>query len=175
MCPLFLAPDSLSALESLVHEQGLGDFDLLLVGDGAGSVHAQPAGWACVAYDRRKQQAVLHAGAVSSGTNNFAELTPFIHALWFHHQDHSQAPAVPVQVNIITDSEVTVRCGNGQYARRANGCLWVAVAWFEQNGYRLHWHHVRRGSNIWNTWVDSIGEQARLGITTFMRGIGTSC
>jgi ribonuclease HI len=171
MHPLFLPADRISALECLAHELHLGDFDLLLVGDGAGSVYTHPAGWACGAYDRRKQQAVLHAGAVSGGTNNFAELAPFIHALGFHHQDHGQAPAAPVHVAIVRDSEGTVRCGNGQYARRANGCLWAAVAWFEQHGYRLAWHHVRRDSNPWNTWADGIAEQARMGITGMMESI----
>jgi ribonuclease HI len=168
--PLFLPGDRISALEGLAHELHLGDFDLLLVGDGAGSVYAEPAGWACAAYDR-KGRAVLHAGAISGGTNNFAELAPFIHALWWHHQDHGQAPAAPVRVAIVSDSEVTVRCGSGQYARRANGCLWAAVAWFEQNGYRLVWHHVRRDSNAWNTWAGGVAEQARLGITGMMKSI----
>jgi ribonuclease HI len=148
-------------LEDLARQLFVADFDLLLVGDGSGTVYAQPAGWGCLAYDRRKQQVNLHTGATSCGTNNFAELVPYVQALWHHHQDHQQAPAIPVRVQIISDSELTVRCGNGCYARRANACLWASIAWFEQNGYRLAWRHVLRNSNPWSALMDAVAGQAR--------------
>jgi ribonuclease HI len=141
-------------LAALAEDLKLPDFDLLLVGDGSGTVYDRPAGWACAAYDRRKAQAVAHAGGLTCGTNNFAELVPYVQALWFHHQDHEQSPQTPVAVTIVSDSELTVRCGNKQYARHANGSLWAAVDWFQNNGYELSWRHVRRNSNVWNTWAD---------------------
>lgn len=162
MNPNVLPSEIVPALESLARELCLADFDLLLVGDGSGTVYHQPAGWACTAYDRRKGKAVLHAGAASCGTNNFAELVPYIQALWHHHQDHGQEPATPVRVVIVSDSELTVRCGGGQYSRNANGCLWAAVDWFAANGYRLSWRHVRRNTNPWNAWADQLAGRARV-------------
>jgi ribonuclease HI len=162
MSPMTLPQESIATLERLAQRLGLADFDLLLVGDGSGTVYDRPAGWACVAYDRRKRSAVLHAGATSGGTNNFAELFPYVQALWHHHQDHDQAPTLPVRVSIVSDSELTVRCGSGRYARRANGCLWAAVSWFEQNGYQLSWRHVPRNSSAWGALTDAVAGRMRL-------------
>jgi ribonuclease HI len=148
-------------LERLAGDLDLADFDLLLVGDGSGTVYDRPAGWACVAYDRRRRQAVIHAGSVTGGTNNFAELAPYIQALWHHDQEHGPAIVTPVRVQVVSDSELTVRCGAGRYARRANGCLWAAVEWFERHGYRLAWRHVRRNSNAWSAWTDPQAGTAR--------------
>jgi ribonuclease HI len=159
--PLTLPPEAAAELERLARDLALADFDLLLVGDGSGTVYDRPAGWACVAYDRHRRQAVVHAGSVTGGTNNFAELAPYVQALWHHHQGHGPALAAPVRVQIVRDSELTVRCGSGRYARRANGCLWAAVAWFERNGYRLAWRHVPRNSNTWSAWMDALAGTVR--------------
>jgi ribonuclease HI len=161
MEPVSLPPDAIHQLEALSCDLGLPDFDLLLVGDGSGTVYHQPAGWACVAHDRRQQQVTLHRGAATCGTNNFAELFPYVQALWHHHQEHRQVPAVPVCVQVVSDSELTVRCGNGLYVRRANGCLWSSVGWFEQNGYQIAWRHVPRNSNAWSALMDSLAGKAR--------------
>jgi ribonuclease HI len=161
MDPQQLPPEAAAELDDLARRLVLPAFDLLLVGDGSGTVHHRPAGWACVAYDRLKQQAVLHTGAVSCGTNNLAELFPYVQALWHHHQNHDQVVPAPVRVQIVSDSELTVCCGNGRYARRANGALWAAVAWFEQNGYRLGWRHVPRNSNVWHALMDRLAGRSR--------------
>ena len=108
-----LPPENMALLDNLSTELNLAEHDLLLIGDGSGTVYDKPAGWGCLAYDRRKQQLTLHAGATTCGTNNFAELAPYIQALWHHHQDHEQEPPAPVRVQIVSDSELTVRCGNG--------------------------------------------------------------
>jgi ribonuclease HI len=161
MNSLQLPLDAITSLDQLAQDLHLPTIDLLLIGDGSGTVYDKPAGWGCVAYDHRQQQVTLHAGALTTGTNNFAELMPYVQALWFHHQDHGQAPVTPVSVVIVSDSEVTVRCGNKRYARRANACVWSAISWFETNGYQLHWHHVRRNSNGWSAFMDNIAGQAR--------------
>ncbi|MBL8798905.1 MAG: hypothetical protein JNM56_33785 [Planctomycetia bacterium] len=159
MSSLTLPSEVLPALEAFARALPPPAADLLLLGDGSGTVCSQPAGWACTAYDRRRQQARLHVGALSSGTNNFAELFPYLQALWFYHQQ----PGIhlPVNVHIVSDSELTVRCGNGQYARRANGCWWAALAWFEEQGYRLQWQHVARNSTPWNHLADLLAGRQR--------------
>ena len=50
------------------------------------------------------------AGAVTGGTNNLAELAPYVHALWFHHQEHP--PGGPVRAHVVSGSELTVRALN---------------------------------------------------------------
>lgn len=62
---------------------------------------------------------------------------------------------------VISDSEITVRCGNKQYQRRANGCLWAGIEWFESHAYVFQWHHVRRLSNAWNELMDAVAGHMR--------------
>jgi ribonuclease HI len=161
--PLAAPAEAGPGLEDLARALGIDAFDLLLVGDGSGTVYAEPAGWSCLAYDRIGGSVVLHAGAVTGGTNNFAELAPYVHALWFHHQEHPLGG--PFRAHVVSDSELTVRCGNRQYARRANGALWAAVEWFERNGYRLRWHHLGRATSPWNRLADEVAGRARRLIT----------
>jgi ribonuclease HI len=111
MGPFALPPEAVGNLEGLAQRLSLPGHDLLLVGDGPGNAYTQPAGWACVTYDRLKGRAAAHAGAATCGTNNFAEPAPYAQALWFHHQGHGKAPATPVEVAVVSDSELTVRCG----------------------------------------------------------------
>ncbi len=73
----------------------------------------------------------------------------------------SCSPAVPVRVQVVSDSELTVRCGNGRYGRKANGCLWAALAWFEANRYEIRWRHVARNSNAWSALADRLAGVAR--------------
>ena len=86
---------------------------------------------------------------------------PFLHALWYDQQRRAQArQAGPRAVLAVSDSAVTVRCGNRQYARRANRCLWAALDVFEGNGYAVRWRHVRRNANSWVHWLDAVAEAA---------------
>jgi len=153
--------EAVGAMEALAATLDCNDFDLLLAGDGSGTTYSQPAGWACVAFDRVKAQVTLHAASQSCGTNNFAELAPFVQALWHHHQDSGPVVKPPLKVTIVSDSELTVRCGNRQYHRSANGCLWAGIAWFEQHGYELTWKHIRRNTNAWATWLDELAKIGR--------------
>lgn len=171
MAPLLLPPEALANIETLAGELELSNFDLLLVGDGSGTIYQQPGGWACTAYDRRSRRAWLHTGAVSGATNNFAELLPYVHALWYAHQELLPVGPGPIQVQIVSDSELTVRCGNGCYQRRANACLWAAITWFEQNGYRLRWRHVPRNTNPWNRLADRVAGQVRKALVQTLKEV----
>lgn len=159
--PLLLPSEHIDSLENLVNDLGLPEFDLLLVGRGCGTVHTNSAGWSCVSYDARLQTVTLHAGATTGATCNFVELYPYVHALWSYQNDHPKEIGRVHRVSIISDSEVTVRCGNGQYRRRANGCLWAAIEYFERSGYVIDWRHVRHGSNDWNAFVHATAGAAR--------------
>jgi ribonuclease HI len=153
--------EAAASLELLATQLDLAGFDLLLAADGSGTDYGHPAGWACVAYDRATGRVNLHLGGLSCGTNNFAELAPFLQALWHDHQENGQAVQGPRRVMAVTDSELTVRCGNRQYSRSANGCLWAGVGWFEERGYELTWTHVRRNSDPWAAWLDEMARFAR--------------
>jgi ribonuclease HI len=160
--PLMLTSEVRKLLRRFARDHGLEPHDLLLLGDGSGTTHREPAGWACIAYDLALKQAVVHAGGLTAGTNNFAELMPFVHALWFHTRQHKDKITPGCKVAVVSDSEVTVRCGNRLYSRQANGFLWAGVEWFEQHGYDIKWHHVLRVTDIWNEFSDALAGQSRL-------------
>jgi len=171
--PVQSSSELIDHLEHVSGQLSLTDFDVLLIADGSGTVSTEPAGWACTVYDRRKQEVLIHTGGWSVGTNNLAELVPFVHALWHLNQGERELVAKPVVVQIVSDSELTVRCGSGQYERRANGCYWAAIQWFEEHDYLLHWLHVRRNSNLWNEWMDAIAASARQAMAAVWPSLST--
>lgn len=146
-------------MADIATQLGLPKFDLLLIGDGAGTLYYKPCGWCCHAFFPQTDEVLEHRGGTSGGTNNFAELMPYVHALW--HYEAAHASGLITDVEIVSDSEVTVKCGNKEYTRRANASLWSAIEWFEKNGYRLHWNWVRRNSNPANHRADAVAVETR--------------
>lgn len=120
-------------------------FDLVLFGDGSGTVLGQPYGWFVTGFLPEKHEVFTLTGGASSGTSNFAELAPYVHALW--HVDYAGRKDVK-KVLIVSDSELTIRCGAGEYARKKNLALWASIDWFCATGrFTLSWRHVSRNSN----------------------------
>jgi ribonuclease HI len=150
--------------EELGRKLGLGmtDFDIMLVGDGSGTTVDKACGWYCGAYMRPYTYAFR--GGASNGTNNFAELMPYVHALWTLHSmlNRWTYGKQHYKVTIVSDSEVTVRIGNGQYQATKNESLWAAMNWFKDNGYEITWIHVPRNSNPISTLADAEAKKARV-------------
>ncbi len=154
-------------LEALASELSLPSFDLLLIGDGSGTTRDKASGWACVAWNRLIDEIDIHNGAISCGTNNFAELVPYVQALWHFDNIYRSIcrPGQVAHIEIISDSEVTVRCGNGVYVRKGNGCLWGAIEWFEKCGlYKIHWNHVHRNTNRFSKRCDWLAGESRIAL-----------
>ncbi len=128
----------------------IGNTDILLIGDGSGTINDKPCGWFCYAYNNIEEKINIFYGGTSGGTNNFAELFPYIQALW-----HFEQKKVFYRVEIISDSELTVKCGNGDYARNANLALWASIDCFANNGFTIHWNHIPRNSNALHKACDS--------------------
>ena len=147
-------------LEALIDQAGVEIVDLVLAGDGSGTTTNESCGFACVAYDRRRGEVFVHKGGFSHGTNNLAELMPYVHALWYY-QANNKFSSRPVRVLIVSDSELTVRQGQRKYRREANACLWAAIDWFEQNGFYIHWRHVYRNTNPVNAACDKFAGRVR--------------
>lgn len=140
----------------LIGELGLSaeNFDYVLLGDGSGTVVGAPCAWHVFVIELKdgvERETKVYGGGLTSGTNNVAELMPYIMALW---QINPAGLQRQVRVLIVSDSEVTVRCGGGQYERRANAGLWASISWFESNGCHLTWKHVPRNSNPYNKSCD---------------------
>lgn len=128
----------------LSNQLGLPNYDLLLIGDGSGTTAAKASGWACYVYDYSNESLSFNFGGATLGTNNYAELMPYIQALWLDSVSVHQKPR---RVEIVSDSELSVKCGNHEYSRNSNGILWASLDWLELHGYIIHWNHVPRNSN----------------------------
>jgi ribonuclease HI len=150
--------------EKLAEELGVKKFDLMLAGDGSGMTRKEACGWHCNCYYKPGGLIKEVFGGASSGTNNYAELVPYVHALWHFHSawvERFPGRKPDLTVLVVSDSELTVRCGNREYQRKANLALWAAVDWFEQNGYRFVWKHVPRNSNPLGKRSDKLAGEAR--------------
>lgn len=159
-------------LNAVAAELSLQDFDLLLIGDGSGTVFNKACGWACVSWNRLTEDIEMHNGSSSCGTNNFAELIPYVQALWHFDQCFRQLalPGQKAKIEIVSDSEVTVRCGNGIYARKGNACLWSAIEWFERSGiYNIHWNHVHRNTNRFSKRCDWLAGETRTALNSLRK------
>ena len=158
-------------LDLLAQSLGAKPFDLMLVGDGAGSFVHTPCGWFVTLYERASGKVWEHWGGAGGGTNNYAELEPFVfslwayrHVLWAYHtgKQDGQGPVVAApRVFCVSDSELTVKCGRRDYARKMNLPLWASIEWFEQKGYRFQWVHVPRNSNRFNEKADLVAKKIR--------------
>lgn len=134
-----------SDFTDLATKLGARDVDHIVVADGSGTIATRPCGWACFTFSP-PNTIRLHTGK-GVGTNNFAELSPFVQAI----------PTLPIgRVLCVSDSELTVKCGRKEYSRYANLELWKRIDGFEANGYSLVWAHVRRNSNVINAECDRI-------------------
>lgn len=134
-----------------------GYFDYLLVCDGSGTVVGSPSGHHSVIFNLRTNEVVELTSAHSNGTNNFAELNTFVMAFWWLQNKHPDGDLV---ILCVSDSELTVKCGQGKYERKANKLLWAAIDQFEEKN-SLWWVHRPRNSNAVMQHCDKKAGEAR--------------
>jgi len=137
------------------------NFDLILAGDGSGTTYEKSCGWFVSA---SRDCVTFHSGCRSDGTSNVAELLPYLQALEFYH---AKKDMDVVRVLIISDSELTVRCGCRQYGRNANLSLWSSMDWFEANGYSLTWRHTPRNKHLPHKLADCMAKHLRCSVEGF--------
>jgi ribonuclease HI len=148
---------------TLAEQMKLPEHAFLLIGDGSGQTLEHACGWHVNAFMRTKSGYKLREfqGGATSGTNNYAELMPYVHTLW--HLWQSEKLHRGMTVIIVSDSEMTVRCGNGTYNRNSNRMLWAAIDEIVRMGVTLKWFHTKRNTNQFGTLSDEkAGEIRRL-------------
>jgi ribonuclease HI len=138
------------------------DYDHIIVADGSGTTADTPCGWSALVHDVRSGNCFRLDGGSGRGSNNFAELAPFVHALWGLHERLSRDGPPSARVLCLTDSQVTARCGSGQYGRNANLALWAALDWVTRNGIVLTWRWLPRNRTEAMRRNDARGRQVRL-------------
>ena len=151
---------TLELFQNTLNELNLPTSDLYIFGDGSGNTIHGPCGWASITWDNICKQYRLNVGGCNHGTNNFAELSPYIHALWVDCYNRMAIPQ-KITVQIISDSELIVRQGQKFYSRNSNASLWKAIDFFENTDYTISWNHVSRNSNPINQFCDKLAGETR--------------
>lgn len=164
---------NVARMSALAKKLALPAFDLMLVADGSGRTAGTPCGWSCHAYEPAAAAVEVYAGGSTHGTNNYAELMPFVQALWAYDAAHPFARRV--RVAAVSDSEVTVRGGTREYGRNANRPLWASLEWFEGLGWVFHWRHIPRNSDPVHEAADDESRTVRLMFENYLLSDATSC
>ena len=145
-------------INKLNNDLDLPEYDVLLIGDGSGTVSTKCSAWGCFRFLLETEKLDYYFGGSNLGTNNFAELIPYLNVLWL---DHYEGHDIPRRVQIISDSELTVKCATGEYARNYNLPIWNIVDYFKKLGYDIKWKHIARNSNQLHALCDKYAGQLR--------------
>jgi ribonuclease HI len=168
---------------AVLQELGVTYWDALLVGDGSGSGWHQGCGWASVLIDKSTNQRKLFTGAMNPGTVNRAELLAYLHAMdWYSNGPGKERlkhlnkvrPGSIVQVHVITDSELTVKQGQGLACRKVNSAYWAGIDEITRKGFKIHWHWMSRDKIGLNQLTDHISREARKAVEALQPPPGTS-
>jgi ribonuclease HI len=138
----------------------LPELDVIIIADGSGTTADKPGGYTAVIWDRRINEVYELGGSLTHATNNVVELASFPHALWLVNRTEELRQGSKLGCN--SDSELTVKCGQGVYSRNSLGHLWASVEYFERKGVVFEWKWVPRNSNPLNAWCDKRSREMRI-------------
>lgn len=133
------------------------NYDYIVFTDGSGSTIDLPIGYAILAVDIKNNITNKYVGYISNGTVNQSELLGICTFL----QVLEASGVKQGKLLVVSDSEVTVKCGNKQYARNANKGLWALLDYYTNNGFIVDFTWVRRNSNEYNSWCDKQSKEIR--------------
>jgi len=136
--------------------QSIDGYDYVIFTDGSGTTYSNPSGFASYIFDVKSDMMVGPIkGGIDIGTNNFAEMMPFIISLYWIRNTGKYEPK---KILLISDSEWFVKTLNGEYIKSQShplGLLWGAIEysrlWW---GYCIDAIHVGRNSNEYNKLCD---------------------
>lgn len=143
-------------LSNILEKKGF-SHDFLLIGDGSGSKVEQPSASFVTILNNNFEVVNQILSYTSIGTNNFAELHPYVLALYYIGCDPTNTNK---KIVIISDSEITVQCGNKQYERKANLFLWRSIEHYE-NIFDIKWIWQPRNSNYYLEKADTESKRFR--------------
>jgi hypothetical protein len=153
------------------------DWDIMIVGDGAGCWWDKPCSWGCTLIDRHRGRRKAFYGAMSCGTIMLAELMPAVHALLWFHEFHGRARVSqlgrPLNVHVVTDNQTTTHhwhllnsdTQKAQKIRRTRP-LWNVLLRVAQAGYEFHFHWVRRNTVELQMLADELAASAKKGLSS---------
>jgi ribonuclease HI len=163
-----MSTPTVADFRALAEKLLLPSYDFMVVCDGSGTTMFQPCGYYAATHDAGIDNVAEFHGGASHGSNNWAELSPFL--LAFANIEQRLTGDTP-HVACVSDSELTVKAAQGIYRRNANLSLWAAYDYFaKEQGWRFTWRHVRRNSNPINNWADHEAGRSRNAIELLLTG-----
>jgi len=136
-------------IKELIKELKAENYHYVIISDGSGTTVKSPCGFASVIFSAENNNIIKLSGALVNGTNNLAELMPFIYSFWYIE---NQFHPIDKDILCISDSELTVKQGNKSYTR--NNLLWSCVDAFYIDNF-IDWKWLPRNSNPILTYCDS--------------------
>jgi len=160
-------------LQQVLERAKIDRWDILIIGDGSGTGWKDACGWAGILIDRAYHMRLLVDGAQNLGSINLAEMMPYLMGLINYHEQQGKRQLKmrsPLQVHIITDSQVT--CYHGIAAAKpeeplpkvSHRALWAGMRELGRMGYRIHYHWAERSTSMLNWASDLIAYLARKGV-----------
>jgi ribonuclease HI len=152
---------------ALAEQLRLPGYDYLVVADGSGTLWNRPCGYWADLFDPATDAVEELGGALTHGTNNRAELLPFLLAFWRVEALARAAGKTLVRVACVSDSKLTVDGASGVNANAANPDLWAFLEYFDTPGspqgldLRFEWRWVPRNSNPVHERADDMGRRLR--------------
>lgn len=154
-----MLPNEEVELKQLVQSLRLpNDWDVLMIGDGAGCGWDSPSGWAVTVFDRQHNRKEVFSGGLSGNSTTCAELFPYLHAMIWHARVLAKAVRkesgrLPINVHIVTDVQSLAEAGNNfeQLLRdpkklKLTRPFWAGLRQFVESGYRFTFYWSRRGT-----------------------------
>jgi len=166
--------NSLDSLKDLLDYFEITEWDAIIAADGSGSRWNQPTGYAAVLIDRVLDRRKFFVGGHNTGTNQTAELDPFVVAMdWYSHESGPGAARLKqlrelgdprdLLIHCVSDAEVLVKQGRGEY--RTSGphyWRWTALNQIEALGYRYKFHWLPRSLCGLNRLCDNESRRTRI-------------
>lgn len=141
------------------------DWDYVIVGDGSGSTWKRAAGWGALVFDRQQPGHDVFVGNVNRGTNNFAELMPYVQTLLYladceDRRHRAGQPRRFAKVVIFTDSSY---CAGGDKTtlKGTHIALWAGIHAMKRAGLVLTWKLVPRATDDFNRLCDVLSKSQR--------------
>ena len=137
----------------------LDDYDYVVVGDGSGSTIETSATFGCFCLDVARESIIEIEGYVSKGTVNQSEIAPILSLLNYLE---SSKIAPPLKILVISDSEVTVNCGNKKWQINHNKVLWGCIEYYRLIGFSIDFKWLPRNSNDLMKLADKRSKEIRI-------------
>lgn len=150
--------NTMDFLYALINRDG--GYDYVVFTDGSGSTKDGPGGWAIEAFqaDHDGGAAIYSQfGMFSNMSVNQAELQGILSFLAYLDDGRN----VKNRILVVSDSEVTVKCGNKEYARNQNTGLWSMLDHYISKGNHVKFMWVPRNSNEFSRKCDVVSKEVR--------------